>query len=95
MLDSSFPPDLAQFVQQELASGKYQSEQELLHAAVRAMRDQEANLQRFRAGLRQRLDEIERGEVIELVGDDALRDFFAEIETEVNAEPAVPEKHGE
>jgi putative addiction module CopG family antidote len=95
MIDASFPPDLAQFVQQELASGKYKSEQELVHAAIRAMRDQEINLQRFRAGLQKRLDEIDRGEVIELLGDDALRDFFTGIETEVNAELAVREKHGE
>lgn len=95
MIDASFPPDLVHFVQQELASGKYRTEQELVHAAVRAMRDQESSLQRFRAGLQKRLEEIDRGEVIELEGDDALQDFFAEIEAEVDAELAAREKHGE
>jgi len=82
MIDASFPPDLAQFVQQELASGRYKSEQELVQVAVRALRDQESNLQRFRAELQKRLDGLDRGEGIELDGDDALRDFLTEIETE-------------
>ena len=95
MIDASFPPDLAQFVQQELASGRYKSEQELVQVAVRALRDQESNLQRFRAELQKRLDGLDRCEGIELDGDDALRDFLTEIETEVDAELAAREKHGE
>lgn len=56
------------------------------------MRDQETNLQRFRADLQKRLDEIDRGEFIELDGDDALRNFLTEIETEVDAELAARKK---
>jgi putative addiction module CopG family antidote len=92
MIDSSFPPDLVQFVQQEVASGRYKNEQELVHAAVRAMRDQEVNQQRFRAELRKRLDELDRGERIDLEGDDELRAFFAEIEAEVDAELSAEQK---
>ena len=33
------PPDLQQFVKQELASGAYQSEEELMVEAVRLLRD--------------------------------------------------------
>jgi len=55
----------------------------------------ESDVLRFRHGLQRRLDEINRGECIELEGDDALRDFFAGIEAEVNAELAARVKHGE
>ena len=92
---ASFPPDLEQFVQTELASGKYNSEEELVLAAVRLLHQRELHLRQFRDNLKKRLDRLDRGEGIQLEDDEALGTFFDEIEAEVNQELAVEKSKGE
>jgi antitoxin ParD1/3/4 len=82
-----FPPDLERLVQQELATGKYKSEDEVLLEAMRLLRDRETHLQQFRKNLRARLDRLDRGEGTEL-DDESLAAFLDEIEAEVEAESA-------
>jgi len=87
-MSEPFPRDIQQFVRQELASGNYRSEEELVVAAVRFLRDSEVRLRQLRAGLRGRLDRLDRGEVIELDDDEALESFLDQVEAEVKEELA-------
>ena len=75
-----FPAELQQLVCQELASGSYSSEDELLLAAVRLLHQREEDLRNFKAQLQGRLDRLDRGEGIALEDDAALRGFFDDIQ---------------
>jgi antitoxin ParD1/3/4 len=57
-----FPPDLEQFVQQELAAGKYQSEGDVVAAGLQLLRERERRLQELRAEILPALEQLERGE---------------------------------
>jgi len=87
-MSETFPPESQQFVQQELAKGKYQSEEELVLEAVRFLRESHLRLERLREGLQTRLDCLDRGHGIELENEEALGTFFDQIEAEVNQELA-------
>ncbi len=65
-LPDSFPPELAQFVQQELANGKYQSEEEMLCEGLRLLREREQRVEALRADLMPALEQLDRGEGKEL-----------------------------
>ncbi len=91
-MSATFPPDLQQFVQQELASGHYRSEDELLLEAVRFYRDNNIRLDQIRQELRARLQQLDEGQGIELADDAALETFFDEIESEVRDDLAK-QKH--
>jgi Arc/MetJ-type ribon-helix-helix transcriptional regulator len=82
-----FPQDLERLVQQELATCKYKSEDEVLLEAMKLLRNRETHFQQFRKDLRARLDRLDRGEGIEL-DDASLAAFLDEIEAEVDAETA-------
>jgi putative addiction module CopG family antidote len=84
-MTTSFPLDIQQFVRQELASGNYCSEEELVMAAVRFLRDSEVRLRQLRAGLKDRLSRLDHGEGIELGDDEALGTFLDQVEGEVNS----------
>ena len=75
-----FPPELQQIVSQELATGNYASEDELLLEAVRLLRQREQDLRTFKANLEGRLHQLDQGEVIELEDEAALREFFDDIQ---------------
>lgn len=75
-----FPPELQQIVRQELSTGNYASEDDLLLEAVRSLHQREEDLRNFKAELQGRLDRLERGDVIELEDDAALRLFFDDIQ---------------
>ena len=56
------PADLAAFVQQELQSGKYTSEAEIVCAALRLLRERERRLDALRDEILPALDRLDRGE---------------------------------
>ena len=58
-----------------VASGRYRSEEELIASALRLLEDRERKLAALRDDLQVGLDELERGETIEL-GDAAARKAF-------------------
>lgn len=91
-LTETFPPDVQQFVRQEIAAGNFRSEQELVVQAVRSLRDSEENFKRFRREVQEAVDSLDRGEGIELEGDEALEKFFDEIEAEVHGKLATEKK---
>lgn len=84
-MSHSFPPDLQRFVSEEISTGKYASEQELVIEAVRLLQNNE-HLSRFKAQLAARNQQISRGYCIELADDAALDRFFDEMEAESDAE---------
>lgn len=85
-MTETFPPDLQQFVRQELASGHYGSEDELLRQAVRFYRDSGIRLKQLREDINDQLRRLDNGEGTKLADDAALETFFAEIENEVQCE---------
>ena len=74
----SFPPELGQFVHEQIAAGKYHSEQELVVDAVRFLRDVEARQEQFREDVRLGVEQIGRGEFVEY-DDQGLREFFEQL----------------
>jgi Arc/MetJ-type ribon-helix-helix transcriptional regulator len=76
-----FPPELQQLVHQELASGSYSSEDDLLLDAVRLLHQRQEALRDFKVRLQQRLDRIDHGQGIELEDESALQTFFDDIQT--------------
>jgi putative addiction module CopG family antidote len=75
MISQPLPPELGQFVQQQLALGKYQSEDELVVNAVRVLRDVEAQQRHFHGDIQLGIDQLERGEANEY-SLDQLRERF-------------------
>jgi putative addiction module CopG family antidote len=91
-MTETFPPDLQQFVQQEVASGRYRDEGELVQEAVRFYRDSNRRHQELKESIKASLEQIDRGEGIRLENDAALEAFFDDIEAEVEEELAKAEK---
>jgi antitoxin ParD1/3/4 len=73
------PPELQQFVDQELASGRYKAAEEVICAGLRLLREQK--LYELRGEIQRGLDQLDRGEGIELEDESALRGFFEDIKT--------------
>jgi Arc/MetJ-type ribon-helix-helix transcriptional regulator len=82
------PPDLQQFVRQELANGAYQSEADLMADAVRLLRDSHLAWKDLQADVQSRLERLDRGDAIEIQDDDGLRAFLREIEAEAREDLA-------
>ena len=88
------PAELQQFVQEELASGRYPSERELVVDAVRTLREARVREDRLRAEIQARLATLDSGKAIPLADDDALKQFLDEIEQEVDREESASPRHG-
>ena len=79
MIAQSFPPELEQFVEEQIAAGNYQSEQDLVVSAVRVLRDVQVRQREFYEDVRLGMEQLEHGDVIEY--DEAgLRQLFEELE---------------
>ncbi len=77
----SFPPDLQQLVHEELASGCYSSEDDLLLTAVKLLHQRQEDLREFKIRLQERLDRLDGGAGMELESEVALRAFFDDVQT--------------
>jgi len=73
----SLPPELQQFVEQELASGKYQTQEDVICDALRLLR--ERKLHELRGEIDAGFQQLDRGEGIELPDERSLRAFFDDI----------------
>jgi len=71
------PPELEAFVRNELESGNYDSEGEVVSRAISLLR--ELKTHELRKQIQVGIDELDRGESIDLEGEDALRAFFDEL----------------
>lgn len=65
-MPKTYPPELEQFIEQELQSGKYKTEDELLVTALTAFRDMKQRHEKLRRDAYQAIAEADRGEVKEL-----------------------------
>jgi Arc/MetJ-type ribon-helix-helix transcriptional regulator len=79
MIAESFPPDLERFVEEQIAVGNYQSEQELMVSAVRVLQNVQARQQEFYEDVRLGMEQLEGGEFVEY-DEEGLRKFFKELE---------------
>ena len=59
---SGLPADLEQFMEQELAAGKYASREELVAEAVRLLRKRERRVKELREEILPALERLDRGE---------------------------------
>jgi antitoxin ParD1/3/4 len=78
-MPDTIPPELKQFVEQELASGKYHSLDEVIADGLRLLR--ERKLHELRREIDVGLGELERGEGIKVEGDEGLFAFFEDIKS--------------
>jgi Arc/MetJ-type ribon-helix-helix transcriptional regulator len=76
----AFPVQIQDLIQEELATGLYASENDVLLEAMRLLRDRDEHLRQFKAQLQTRLKGLKRGEGIEMEDDEALRRFFDDVE---------------
>ncbi len=90
----SFPSELHHMIAQELASGDYASEDDLLLEAVRLLRQRSEDLRQFKSQFQGRIDRLDRAGGIELEDEIALRAFFDDVqsrgEQRYQARPSVP-----
>lgn len=75
----SFPPDLQQFIQDQLAAGKYHSESEVMCDAVRLLRERELRLDALRKDIDQGLAQLDSGECVEIRSEIELKSFLDDI----------------
>jgi putative addiction module CopG family antidote len=59
---NKLPADLEQFMEQELAAGKYASREELVAEAVRLLREREHRVNELREEILPALERLDRGE---------------------------------
>ena len=78
-MPTMLPPDLEQFLQAEVASGKYVSADEAVVAGVRLLRDRERQRELLRRELDVGLAALERGDVVTLEGESERNAFFEDI----------------
>jgi len=84
---STVPPEFSQFIEQEIASGKFQSAEQVISEGLRLLRERERRRGELRQKVQLGLEQLDRGECVEL-DDESLGKFLDEIEDEVNRELA-------
>jgi putative addiction module CopG family antidote len=78
-MNTHLPPDLEQFVQAKVRSGRFSSPDEVITAAVRLLREQEeAEEARVLDGIRQRPEDMRAGRT------EPLAEAFADIHSDLN-----------
>jgi putative addiction module CopG family antidote len=87
---NGLPEDLEQFVEQELASGKYASRDELVTEAVRLLRERERRLKGLREKILPALERLDRGEYTEY-NEGSLRDLIDNVK--VRGRARLAERH--
>ena len=83
---------LDHFVERQVASGRYSNASEIVRESLRLLEEQEqerkAKLKALRQAAKQGFDEIDQGKGVVLKGKKAIKQFVADIETEVRTEAA-------
>ena len=73
------PPDLQQFVHQIVNAGDYKSEAEVVGQALRLLQQRQRKIEELRREIQPALDQLDRGEGIEIKDEEELRLFFEDI----------------
>jgi putative addiction module CopG family antidote len=92
MVTVSLPSDIESYLGEMVAGGKYGSQEEAIVGALRRLRQNDLLYQQLRREVKDALDSVDRGEGIELNGDEELAGFFDDLEAEVQAELAAEKK---
>jgi antitoxin ParD1/3/4 len=79
-MPETIPEELKEFVDTEIAAGKYRSPEEVIATALRLLQERERRLNGLRADLHIGLEQLEKGEGT-VIADEAAHDaFFEEME---------------
>jgi putative addiction module CopG family antidote len=73
------PLDLEQFVEQQVATGQYHSQDEVVAAGLQVLRELKRRQAQFQQQVKVGVDQLDRGEGIK-VGVNELRAFFDDIQ---------------
>ena len=73
------PPDLQQFVHQVIDNGSFKSETEVVGQALRLLQQRQQKIEELRREIQPALDQLDRGEGIELKDEEELHLFFEDI----------------
>lgn len=73
------PAEFRPFVSDAVASGRYRSEEELIAAALRLLEDRDRRLTALREDIQIGIDELDRGEGIDLSEPSVRQKFFDDI----------------
>ena len=84
-MSAMVPPQFASFVQGVISSGQYESETDVMVAALTLLQQEQSKTGSIRQLLQPAFDELDRGEGIE-VPYDKIDDFFDEIIREADDE---------
>ena len=60
MMPTAIPDELQAFVEREIASGKFRSEEEVISTALRLLREREQRHDALRADLQEGVDDLDR-----------------------------------
>jgi antitoxin ParD1/3/4 len=80
MLSVTIPAEFEQFVKGQVASGAYDSTEDMLSDALKLLRQRD--LESLRREVQVGIDELDRGEGIAIADEQALKVFFDGIEDE-------------
>lgn len=72
------PPELAAFVEQELASGQYQTQTQIVCQGLMLLQ-RKLQLDELRGKIQEGIDELDRGEGIRIENEEQLEAFFNDI----------------
>jgi antitoxin ParD1/3/4 len=73
------PSDLQQFVHTVIDAGSYKDEAEVVGQALRLLQERQRRIEELRREIQPALDELDRGEGIELRNEEELRLYFEDI----------------
>jgi antitoxin ParD1/3/4 len=73
------PPDLQQFVHQVIDNGSFKSENEVVGQALRLLQQRQQKIEELRREIQPALDQLDRGEGIQIKDEEELRLFFEDI----------------
>ncbi|MGD0518286.1 MAG: type II toxin-antitoxin system ParD family antitoxin [Thermoguttaceae bacterium] len=73
------PPNLQQFVHDVINTGDYKSEADVVSQALLLLQQRQQKIEELRREIQPALDELDRGEGIELKNEEELRLFFEDI----------------
>lgn len=76
----SLPPDLEQFVLDQIATGKYQSSADVLCDAVRLLRDRELRREELRREIDMGIAQLDSGDSFDVESEEELASLFEDIE---------------
>jgi putative addiction module CopG family antidote len=75
----AIPSDLEQFVEQQVATGQYRSQDEVVVAGLQVLREVKRRQAEFQQQVRVGVDQLDRGEGIRVAANE-LRAFFDDIQ---------------